>query len=167
MGSWFTLYMKGKTRSSVFYKNRTEALKLPHMKMKKKINTWKCLGHTIRSFKVKMYWFKNKPPPSLAEGWPLFACVFCFFDSVGVGLEEDVYLESVANKAHHASAVNLFPVMDLVTLLVNNIRVEISEIYHKRIIHPKIIYSPTCHSKPVIFIHLRNTNDNIFIHPSK
>lgn len=62
---------------------------------------------------MKRYELKTKPPPSLTEDWPPFACVFCFFDSVGVGLEEDVYLESVANKAHHTSAMNLSHVMDL------------------------------------------------------
>lgn len=70
--------------------------------------------------KRKTYSLKNKPPPSLAEGWPLFACVFCFLDSVGVGLREDVYLESLANKAHHASAVDLCLVMDSEHVIFND-----------------------------------------------
>lgn len=62
-------------------------------------------------------------PPLLKAGH--YLRVFCFFDSVGVGLEEDVYLESVANKAHHASAVNLFSVVDLkFVFLIDQQRVE-------------------------------------------
>lgn len=85
-----------------------------------------------------MYWFKTSLlPPLLKAGH--YVHVFCFFDSVGVGLEEDVYLESVANKAHHASAVYLFPVMDFVTrLLLLNIgrqqRLDIKfKIYHTNV----------------------------------
>ncbi len=63
-------------------------------------------------------------PPLLKAGHYLH--VFFFFDSVGVGLEEDVYLESIANKAHHASAVNLFPVMDFVLFLIDQQKVEVS-----------------------------------------
>lgn len=55
---------------------------------------------------------RHKPLPSFAEGWSQVACVFCFiqFPRSRVSV---IYFGSVANKAHHASAVYLSLVLNM------------------------------------------------------